>query len=129
MDILYSAVSWNKWHELLQKGGSTTLLLSPLIGRAPQVCTRPLDSLVSHSCGTHNNTLWPIWNVLAPGFSSDIWTLVHHAAIVFLKSFSCHLPRRQCSQLDRLHQFSPGGHFYVHYDFQSKCRRGSEAKQ
>ncbi|GFW34041.1 uncharacterized protein TNCV_287251 [Trichonephila clavipes] len=39
----------------------------------------------------------------------DIWTLVHHAAIVFLKSFSCHLPRRQCSQLDRFRQLSPGG--------------------
>ncbi|GFY25114.1 uncharacterized protein TNCV_2693051 [Trichonephila clavipes] len=42
---------------------------------------------------------------------------------------SHHLPRRQCSQLDRLRQLSLGEHFYVHYDFQSECRHGSEAKQ
>ncbi|GFU75319.1 hypothetical protein TNCV_4893541 [Trichonephila clavipes] len=54
---------------------------------------------------------WTVWNVLVPDFSSDIRTLVHHAVIVFLKSFSCHLPRRQCSQLDRLRQWSPFGAF------------------
>ncbi|GFU75329.1 hypothetical protein TNCV_4893641 [Trichonephila clavipes] len=93
------------------QGRSATHTSSPLIGRDPKVCSRHSDLLVSYSCGTHYNTLWTVWNVLVPDFSSDIRTLVHHTVIVFLKSFSCHLPRRQCSQLDRLRQWSPFGAF------------------
>ncbi|GFU61813.1 hypothetical protein TNCV_4564601 [Trichonephila clavipes] len=49
--------------------------------------------------------------------------------LCFLNLFSHHLPKQQCSPLDRLQQLSPGGHSYVHYDFQSECFRGYEAKQ
>ncbi|GFV37036.1 hypothetical protein TNCV_2381831 [Trichonephila clavipes] len=104
---------------LNSRGGFTTRPSSPPIGRSPKVCTRPSDSLVSYSRGHNNSPLWPVLNDLAPDVRLHIWTLVHRAAIIFLKSFSCHLPRRQCSQFDRLRQLSPVGHSYVHYDFQN----------
>ncbi|GFS77956.1 hypothetical protein TNCV_2028261 [Trichonephila clavipes] len=89
---------------LNSRGRSTTRPSSLIIVKATKVCSRLSDSSAFFLCKTYNNTLWPIWNVLTPDFSSDIWTLFHHASIVFLKSCSCHLPRRQCSQLDRLRQ-------------------------
>ncbi|GFT72732.1 hypothetical protein TNCV_756251 [Trichonephila clavipes] len=94
---------------LNSRGGTTTRPTSFFIGRPTKVCTGPSVSLASYSRGPNNSTLWPVLNDLAPDVRLQIWTLVHHAVIVFLKSFSCHLPRRQCSQLDKLRQLSPGG--------------------
>ncbi|GFT60442.1 hypothetical protein TNCV_4972021 [Trichonephila clavipes] len=94
---------------LNSRGGSITHPSSPLIGRAPKVCTWPSDSLASYSREPNNNTLWSVLNDSAPDVRLHIWTLVHHAAIVFLKSFSCHPPWRQYSQSDWLLQLSPGG--------------------
>ncbi|GFU89169.1 hypothetical protein TNCV_2896171 [Trichonephila clavipes] len=94
---------------LNSRGGSTTRPSSLFIGRPTKVCTHPSDSLASYLHGPNNSTLWVVLNDQAPDVRLHIWTLVHHAAIVFLMSLSCHPPRRQCSELDRLRQLSSCG--------------------
>ncbi|GFV44970.1 hypothetical protein TNCV_615601 [Trichonephila clavipes] len=64
--------------------------------------------LESYSYGTHNHTLCPVWNVLAPEFSFDIWTFCSSHCLCSLEPFSNHQPRRQCSLLDRLRLLSMG---------------------
>ncbi|GFX68769.1 hypothetical protein TNCV_4070131 [Trichonephila clavipes] len=68
----------------------------------------PTASLEYYSYGTHNRTLCPVWNVLAPDFSFNIWTLCSSHSLCSLEPFSNHLPRRQCSPLDRLRLLSMG---------------------
>ncbi|GFX33349.1 hypothetical protein TNCV_812111 [Trichonephila clavipes] len=78
---------------------------SLLIGRSQN---SPTTSLESYSHGTHNHTLCLVWNVLAPDFSFDIWTFCSSHSLCSLEPFSNHLPRRQCSPLDRLRLLSMG---------------------
>ncbi|GFV77559.1 hypothetical protein TNCV_1070881 [Trichonephila clavipes] len=61
--------------------------------QATKVCLRPSASLESYSYGTHNHTLWPVWNVLMPDFSFDIWTFCSSHCLCSLEPFSNHLPR------------------------------------
>ncbi|GFU95914.1 hypothetical protein TNCV_252651 [Trichonephila clavipes] len=68
----------------------------------------PPASLALFAYGTHNHTLCPVWNVLAPDFSFDIWTFCSSHCLCSFEPFSNHLPRRQCSPLDRIRLLSKG---------------------
>ncbi|GFT77189.1 hypothetical protein TNCV_1984751 [Trichonephila clavipes] len=88
------------------RGGSTTCPSSLIIGR-PQNSAHGLIRVL-FAYGAHNHTLCPVWNVRAPYFSFDIWTFCSSHRLCFLEPFSNHLPRRQCSPLDRLRLLSMG---------------------
>ncbi|GFV02329.1 hypothetical protein TNCV_1271351 [Trichonephila clavipes] len=70
---------------LPQRGGSIHALV-PYHWQTTNICLRSSDSLVSYSCGTHNNIVWTVRNVLAPDFSSDIWSTLFIAPSLFLRA-------------------------------------------
>ncbi|GFT91352.1 hypothetical protein TNCV_4285391 [Trichonephila clavipes] len=91
---------------LYTRGVFTTRPSSLIIGRPQNTAHGLIRVLLAY--GTHNHTLCPVWNVLAPDFSFDIWTFCSSHCLCSLEPFSNHLPRRQCSPLDRLRLLSMG---------------------
>ncbi|GFU81556.1 hypothetical protein TNCV_4926871 [Trichonephila clavipes] len=82
-----------------------------------------------YSRGPNDSTLWPVSNDPAPVFRLHIWTLIHQAAIVLFNHFpAIHLGVSVHNQKGSVKCHSVG-YIYVHYDFQSECRVGSEVKQ